>query len=145
MYIVIGTNDELGKLHLVIHTLDPSQSSHLYYYSPLPGQIDYDYTVSFCIGSYLLIVERGLGEFEGQVRLLSLDQNASNQGWSMLSQCPVSSGADVHDNRQLLQYRDNLLYVSGREVVMVSMTTVMSALSTGVDIPSECLGGVYIL
>ena len=84
-----------------------------------------------------MIVARGLGELEGQVRLLSLDQNASNQEWSMLSQYPVRSRADVHDNRQLLQYRDNLLYVSGREVVMVPMATVMSALSTKVDIPSE--------
>ena len=49
----------------------------------------------------------------------------------------MSSGADVHKNCQLLQYRDNLLYVSGREVVMVPMATVMSALSTQVDIPSE--------
>ena len=138
---VIGTESILlGSGHVIL-TLDPSQPKcefDQYYYPPLPLKIDFHYTVSLCIGSCLFIVIGfRMGEFEGQVRLLGFDQNSSHWEWSTLSQCPVSSGADVHENRQLLQYRDNLLYVSGREVVMVPMATVMSALSTQVDIPSE--------
>ena len=138
---VIGTKSFLFGSGHVILTLDPSQPKcefDQYYYPPLPLKIDFDYTVSLCIGSCLFIVIGfRMGEFEGQVRLLGFDQNSSHREWSTLSQCPVSSGADVHENRQLLQYRDNLLYVSGREVITVPMATVMSALSTQMDIPPE--------
>ena len=58
------------------------------------------------------------------MRLLGFDQNSSHWEWSKSSQCPVSSGADIHEIHQLLQYRDNLCYVSGREVVVVPMATV---------------------
>ena len=138
---VIGTEYYFMKRLHVVLTLDPSQPKcefNRHYYPLLPLQNDFHYSVSLCIGSCLFIVIGfRMGEFEGQVRLLGFDQNSSHWEWSTLSQCPVSSGADVHENRQLLQYRDNLLYVSGREVVMVPITKVMSALSTGVDIPSE--------
>ena len=140
---VIGTKYYSAIPLHIISTLDPSQPKckfEQFHYPPLPLQINFDYTVSLGIeGCLFIVVGFRTGEFKGQVRLFGFDQNSIpwNPEWSTLSQCPVSSGADFHENRQLLQYRDNLLYVSGREVVMVPIATVMSALSTGVDIPSE--------
>ena len=69
-------------LHLIL-ILDPSQPKcefDRYYYPPLPLQvgIDFDYTVSLCIGSCSFVFTGfRVGEFEFQVRLLGFDQNLS--------------------------------------------------------------------